>query len=426
MSERIAVIGLGYVGLPVALSFAKRFPGTVGFDINAPKVRALRDGRDLTGEVPPEILKATTLKITSDPADLKTATFFVVAVPTPVDRNNRPDLTPVVKASETVGRALKRGDVVVYESTVYPGVTEEICGPILEKVSGLKRADFKLGYSPERINPGDTQHTLEKITKVVSGEDAATLERVAAAYGAIVEAGVFRASSVKVAEAAKVIENTQRDLNIALMNELALIFDRMGLPTRDVLAAAGTKWNFLKFSPGLVGGHCIGVDPYYLTTKAEELGYQPQVILAGRRINNDMGPFVARKTIKMLIHADRQVKGAKVGVLGLTFKENVADIRNSRVPDIINELRAYGIEPLLHDPFAAADETRHEYGLALCDLGEFEGLDALILAVAHRQYLEIGAEALALRVNRGGVFVDVKSALDPRTVPADRVSYWSL
>jgi UDP-N-acetyl-D-galactosamine dehydrogenase len=426
MSERIAVIGLGYVGLPVALGFAKRFPGTVGFDINTVKVRALRDGRDLTGEVPSEILKATSLKITSDLADLKPATFFVVAVPTPVDRNNRPDLTPVVKASETVGRALKRGDVVVYESTVYPGVTEEICGPILEKVSGLKRGDFKLGYSPERINPGDTLHTLEKITKVVSGEDAATLERVAAAYGAIVEAGVFRASSVKVAEAAKVIENTQRDLNIALMNELALIFDRMGLPTRDVLAAAGTKWNFLKFSPGLVGGHCIGVDPYYLTTKAEELGYQPQVILAGRRINNDMGPFVARKTIKMLIHADRQVKGAKVGVLGLTFKENVADIRNSRVPDIINELRAYGIEPLLHDPFAGADETRHEYGLALCDLGAFEGLDALILAVAHRQYLELGAEALARRVNPGGVFVDVKSALDPKALPSGRVSYWSL
>jgi UDP-N-acetyl-D-galactosamine dehydrogenase len=426
MSERIAVIGLGYVGLPVALGFAKRFPGTVGFDINTEKVRALRDGRDLTGEVPSEILKATSLKITSDLADLKPATFFVVAVPTPVDRNNRPDLTPVVKASETVGRALKRGDVVVYESTVYPGVTEEICGPILEKVSGLKRGDFKLGYSPERINPGDTLHTLEKITKVVSGEDAATLERVAAAYGAIVEAGVFRASSVKVAEAAKVIENTQRDLNIALMNELALIFDRMGLPTRDVLAAAGTKWNFLKFSPGLVGGHCIGVDPYYLTTKAEELGYQPQVILAGRRSNNDMGPFVARKTIKMLIHADRQVKGAKVGVLGLTFKENVADIRNSRVPDIINELRAYGIEPLLHDPFAGADETRHEYGLALCDLGAFEGLDALILAVAHRQYLELGAEALARRVNPGGVFVDVKSALDPKALPSGRVSYWSL
>src|SRR5262245_16306206 len=282
--------------------------------------------------------------MTSNAAALKQATFFVVAVPTPVDRYNRPDLTPVVKASETVGRALKSGDVVVYESTVYPGVTEEICGPILARVSGLKRGDFRLGYSPERINPGDREPTLEKITKVVSGEDAATLDRVASAYGAIVEAGVFRAASIKVAEAAKVIENTQRDLNIALMNELALIFDRMGIQTRDVLAAAGTKWNFLRFSPGLVGGHCIGVDPYYLTTKAEELGYQPQVILAGRRINNDMGPFVAQKTIKLLIHAGRQVKGAKVGVLGLTFKEDVADIRNSKVPDILGELRAFGIE----------------------------------------------------------------------------------
>jgi UDP-N-acetyl-D-glucosamine/UDP-N-acetyl-D-galactosamine dehydrogenase len=426
MSERIAVIGLGYVGLPVALGFAKKFPGTVGFDINVEKVNALVAGNDVTGEVASEVLKATTLNITSDPADLKAATFFVVAVPTPVDRNNRPDLTPVVKASETVGRALKKGDVVVYESTVYPGVTEEICGPILVKVSGLKRGDFRLGYSPERINPGDTLHTLEKITKVVSGEDAATLDRVAAVYGAIIEAGVFRAASVKVAEAAKVIENTQRDLNIALMNELALIFDRMGIQTRDVLAAAGTKWNFLKFSPGLVGGHCIGVDPYYLTTKAEELGYQPQVILAGRRINNDMGPFVAQKTIKMLIHADRQVKGARVGVLGLTFKENVADIRNSKVPDILSELRAFGIEPLLHDPFAEPGETRHEYGLTLSPLQELEGLDALILAVAHKQYLDLGADALARRVNPGGVLVDVKSALDPKTLPQGRVSYWCL
>jgi UDP-N-acetyl-D-galactosamine dehydrogenase len=426
MSERIAVIGLGYVGLPVALGFAKKFPGTVGFDINVEKVNALRAGNDLTGEVASEVLKATALKMTSDPADLKQANFFVVAVPTPVDRNNRPDLTPVVKASETVGRALKKGDVVVYESTVYPGVTEEICGPILAKVSGLKRADFRLGYSPERINPGDRLHTLEKITKVVSGEDAATLERVAAVYGAIVEAGVFRAASVKVAEAAKVIENTQRDLNIALMNELALIFDRMGIQTRDVLAAAGTKWNFLKFSPGLVGGHCIGVDPYYLTTKAEELGYQPQVILAGRRINNDMGPFVAQKTIKMLIHADVQVKGAKVGVLGLTFKEDVADIRNSKVPDILAELRAFGIEPLLHDPFAGADETRHEYGLTLSGLDELQDLDALILAVAHKQYLDLGADALARRVNPGGVLIDVKSALNPKTLPPGRVGYWCL
>ncbi|HYV20428.1 MAG TPA: nucleotide sugar dehydrogenase [Verrucomicrobiae bacterium] len=425
-NERIAVVGLGYVGLPVALGFARRFPGTVGFDINVAKVDALKQGRDVTGEVTPETLRATSLKMTSDQADLKPATFFVVAVPTPVDGNNRPDLTPVVKASETVGRALKKGDVVVYESTVYPGVTEEICGPILAKVSGLARADFHLGYSPERINPGDHQHTLEKITKVVSGEDAATLDRVAAAYGAIIEAGVFRAASIKVAEAAKVIENTQRDLNIALMNELALIFDRMEIRSRDVLEAAGTKWNFLKFSPGLVGGHCIGVDPYYLTTKAEELGYQPQVILAGRRINNDMGPFVAQKTIKMLIHSDRQVKGAKVGVLGLTFKENVADIRNSKVPDILRELRAFGITPMVHDPYAGAEETHHEYGLTLSPLEQFQGLDALILAVAHKQYLDLGAAALAQRVNPGGVLIDVKSALEPIALPAGRVRYWSL
>ena len=427
MQERIAVIGLGYVGLPVALAFARKLPGTIGFDVNKEKVEELRRGYDRNQEVPKSELEGSPLKITSDIADLAGATFFVVAVPTPVDHNNVPDLTPVVKASETVAKALSKGAVVVYESTVYPGVTEEVCGPILSKISGLTQGkDFKLGYSPERINPGDREHTLERIVKVVSGEDAATLERVAAVYAAIVEAGVFRAASVKVAEAAKVIENTQRDLNIALMNELALIFDRMGIRTRDVLAAAGTKWNFLKFSPGLVGGHCIGVDPYYLTTKAEELGYQPQVILAGRRINNDMGPFVAQKTIKMLIHADRQVKGARVGVLGLTFKEDVADIRNSKVPDILAELRAFGIEPLLHDPFAGADETRHEYGLALSALDQLQDLDALILAVAHRQYLDLGADALARRVRPGGVLVDVKSALDPKTLPPGRVGYWSL
>jgi UDP-N-acetyl-D-galactosamine dehydrogenase len=351
----------------------------------------------------------------------------VVAVPTPVDVDNRPDLTPVVKASETVARVLKRGDVVVYESTVYPGVTEEVCGPVLAKGSGLRQGvDFKLGYSPERINPGDTLHTLEKIVKVVSGEDATTTERVAAVYGAIIEAGVFRAASIKVAEAAKVIENTQRDLNIALMNELALIFDRMGLRTRDVLAAAGTKWNFLKFSPGLVGGHCIGVDPYYLTTKAEQLGYQPQVILAGRRINNSIGPYVAQRTVKLLIHAGLPVKGARVGVLGLTFKENVADIRNSRVPDILAELGAFGIEALLHDPFADPAETRHEYGLQLSALEELVQLDALILAVSHRQYLEPPLDFFLDRLRPGGVLVDVKSALDPSRIPPGRASYWCL
>ncbi len=428
MSERIAVIGLGYVGLPVALAFARKFEGSVGFDINQPKVTALRAGNDQTGEVPAEVLKASSLEMTWEPQALKACTFFVVAVPTPVDKNNRPDLTPVIKASETVAKVLKKGDCVVFESTVYPGVTEDICGPILEKGSGLKQhVDFKLGYSPERINPGDKLHTLERITKVVSGEDAETLERVSRVYGAIIEAGVHRAPSIKVAEAAKVIENTQRDLNIALMNELALIFDRMGIRTRDVLAAAGTKWNFLKFTPGLVGGHCIGVDPYYLTTKAEELGYQPQVILAGRRINNQVGPYVAQRTVKMLINQNLAVKGARVGVLGLTFKEDVADIRNSKVPDILTELKEYGIVAMLHDPYADAAETHHEYGLKVTSLEEMTNLDALILAVSHKQYLDEGLQKLLGRIRKGGVLVDVKSALDPNRVPAESgVAYWCL
>ncbi len=427
MTEKIAVIGLGYVGLPVALAFARKFQGTVGFDIHQEKVEQLKKGVDRTGELSRDELTSTSLHMSSDPVSLKAATFFVVAVPTPVDVDNRPDLTPVIKASETVGRALKKGDVVVYESTVYPGVTEEICGPILAKVSGLKQGvDFKLGYSPERINPGDKEHTLERITKVVSGEDEATTDRIADAYGAIIEKGVFRAASIKVAEAAKVIENTQRDLNIALMNELALIFDRMNIRTRDVLAAAGTKWNFLKFSPGLVGGHCIGVDPYYLTTKAEQLGYQPQVILSGRKINNQIGPFVAQRTTKLLIHANIPVKGARVGVMGLTFKENVADIRNSKVPDILAELREFGIDPKLNDPFADPYETKHEYGLNLTPLDEMRELDALILAVAHTQYIDQPIAALIDRIRPGGILVDVKSAIDPNQIPKGRLTYWSL
>jgi UDP-N-acetyl-D-galactosamine dehydrogenase len=427
MSERVATIGLGYVGLPVALAFARKFPGSIGFDINVEKVKELRAGVDRTGETSAEVLQASSLEMTWDPEVLKKATFFVVAVPTPVDVNNRPDLTPVVKASETVARALKKGDVVVYESTVYPGVTEEVCGPILAKLSGLTQGvDFKLGYSPERINPGDKLHTLERITKVVSGEDAGTLERVAATYGAIIEAGVFKAASIKVAEAAKVIENTQRDLNIALMNELALIFDRMGIRTRDVLAAAGTKWNFLKFTPGLVGGHCIGVDPYYLTTKAEELGYQPQVILAGRRINNEMGPYIAQRTVKLLVHQGIAVKNARVGVFGLTFKENVADIRNSKVPDIIKELKEFGIDAKLTDPYADPAETKHEYGLSVTKLEEMRDLDAMILAVSHQQYLGQPLSFLLDRIRPGGVLVDVKSALNPADFPAGRVSYWCL
>jgi len=427
MSEKIAVLGLGYVGLPVALAFARKFPGTVGFDVDVAKVKELARGYDRNGETPEAVLKSTPLTVTSDLDAIKDATFYVVAVPTPVDENNVPDLGPVVRASESVAKVLKKGDVVVYESTVYPGVTEEICGPVLAKLSGLEQGrDFKLGYSPERINPGDTEHTLERITKVVSGEDEATLGRVAAAYGAIIDAGIHRAPSIKVAEAAKVIENTQRDINIALMNELSLIFDRMGIRTADVLAAAGTKWNFLKFRPGLVGGHCIGVDPYYLTTKAQQLGYRPEVILAGRRVNDNMGRYVAQRLVKLLVNADVPVRGARVGVLGLTFKEDVSDIRNSKVPDIIRELAEFGIEALVHDPHANADETHHEYGLRLSQLPELRALDALVIAVAHKEYLAMGDKLLA-PLRDGGIVVDVKSVLDPQKVTSERrLRYWSL
>jgi UDP-N-acetyl-D-glucosamine/UDP-N-acetyl-D-galactosamine dehydrogenase len=426
MTERIAILGLGYVGLPVALAFARKFPDVVGFDIHAEKVAELRRGFDRNHEQSTEVLKATTLRMTSDPTDLKDRTFIVVAVPTPVDANNVPDLTPVERASVTAGKSLSRGAVVVFESTVYPGVTEDICGPILERESGLKRGvDFKLGYSPERINPGDTSHVLEKITKVVSGEDAATLDRVAAVYGAIIDAGVHRAPSIKVAEAAKVIENTQRDLNIALMNELAIIFDRMGIRTADVLAAAGTKWNFLKFKPGLVGGHCIGVDPYYLTMKAQQLGYQPEVILAGRRINNNMGPFIAQKLVKLLIDADVTVKGARVGILGITFKEDCNDLRNSKVPDIHRELRQFGIDARVHDPLASAPEAQHEYGLKLAPLDEMKQLDALVLAVSHRAYLDLPVEQLSGMLRDGGLLLDVKSAVDPSRLGRG-IRYWSL
>ncbi len=425
-SERIATIGLGYVGLPVALAFARKFPDAVGFDISERRIRELKEGHDRTNEVAPEALRSTTLRFTSDLAEVGKPTFIVVTVPTPIDANRQPDLTPVRKASETVGKMLTKGAVVVYESTVYPGVTEELCGPILERVSGLKQGvDFKLGYSPERINPGDKEHTLERITKVVSGEDAETLDRVANAYAAIVEAGVHRAPSIKVAEAAKVIENTQRDLNIALMNELAIIFDRLGIRTKDVLEAAGTKWNFLPFRPGLVGGHCIGVDPYYLTAKAESVGYHPQVILAGRRINDGMGAFVAQSLIKLLISQDKAIKGARVGILGLTFKENVPDLRNSRVPDIIAELRQFGIEPLVHDPMADPEEAHEEYGLRLSSFDELTNLDGLVLAVAHSEYLEMPRERLFGTMAVRGAIADVKSMLDPSKVPSP-IAYWSL
>lgn len=430
MTERIAVIGLGYVGLPVALGFARAFPETVGFDIDREKVEELRRGYDRNREVEEAVLKASTLRVTSNPDDLVDATFFVVAVPTPVDENRVPDLRPVRRASETVGRALAAGrardPVVVFESTVYPGVTEEVCGPIIQAISGRQQGrDFKLGYSPERINPGDREHTLEKIVKVVSGEDQETLERVAKTYEAIVDAGVHRAPSIKVAEAAKVIENTQRDINIALMNELALIFDRMHIRTKDVLEAAGTKWNFLRFSPGLVGGHCIGVDPYYLTSKAQALGYQPEVILAGRRINDNVSAYLAQRLVKMLINANRPVKGARVGILGLTFKENCSDLRNSKVPDIIKELRSFGIAPSVHDPRAAPQEALEEYGLEMSSLEAFQDLDGLILAVSHREYLTLGQARLETLIAEGGVLVDVKSVLEPKACRAD-LSYWSL
>lgn len=426
MQERVGIIGLGYVGLPVALAFADRFEGTVGFDVKQGRVEALRAGFDVTAEVEKERLLASSLRVTADPADLAGVTFFVVTVPTPIDDSKRPDLTAMIKASETVGRVLKPGAVVVYESTVYPGVTEEICGPVLERISGLRCGiDFTLGYSPERINPGDREHTLERIVKVVSGQDAATLDRVAAAYGAIVTAGVHRAPTIKVAEAAKVIENTQRDLNIALMNELAMIFDRLGINTRDVLDAAGTKWNFLKFSPGLVGGHCIGVDPYYLTAKAESVGFRPDTILAGRRINDGMGVFIATKMVKLLLASGRDGSSLRVGVLGLTFKEDVPDIRNSRVPDILHELREFGIEPIIHDPHAEADEVAHEYGLMLSPLDAFSGLDALVLAVSHREYREMAAESLFGMLKPGGLLVDVKSCI-PRSRVPEGIAYWSL
>ncbi|HEX7671615.1 MAG TPA: nucleotide sugar dehydrogenase [Polyangiaceae bacterium] len=426
MEERIAVIGLGYVGLPIALALARKFEKTVGFDVNAARVANLRKGIDATREVDGGALTATTLEITDDPKALIGTTMFIVAVPTPIDAEHRPDLTPVLRASETVGAALSPGSVVVYESTVYPGVTEDVCGPVLEKVSGLVRGrDFKLGYSPERINPGDREHTFEKIVKVVAGEDPETLERVAQLYGAVVDAGVHRAESIRVAEAAKSIENVQRDLNIALMNELALICDRIGIRTRDVLRAAGTKWNFLRFEPGLVGGHCIGVDPYYLTALAEQVGYHPQVILAGRRINEGMGAFVAQRLVKLLARADVPIKSARVGILGLTFKQDVPDLRNTKVVDVVSELQQFGIEPMVHDPLVTPEDAMREYGLRLCPWSEFTELHALVLAVPHREFLARSIVELLAPLRQGGALLDLKSALETREARPD-VQYWSL
>ena len=428
--RRISVIGLGYVGLPVAVAFGRTGVPVVAFDIDARRVKALRDGHDHTGEVADADLAAAKLHLTDDPADLAQADFHIVTVPTPIDGARRPDLRPLLAASRTVGQHLKRGDVVVYESTVYPGATEMDCVPVLEAESGLTYGrDFTVGYSPERINPGDREHRFETITKVVSGSDPATRELVAAVYGSVVKAGVHEAASIAVAEAAKVIENTQRDVNIALMNELAVIFHRMGIDTRDVLAAAGTKWNFLKFQPGLVGGHCIGVDPYYLTHRAEQLGHNPEVILAGRRINDTMGQYVAREAVKRLMRERRDGTGAeplRVTVLGLTFKENVPDIRNTRVVDIVAELESFGVAVAVHDPLASAGEVTHEYGLALIPRDRLPPADAVVLAVPHAAYCAEGWDLVTGLLKDGrGLVLDVKGVLDRTAMPAG-VRLWRL
>lgn len=424
--RRIAVVGLGYVGLPVAVAFGQH-QRTTGFDINARRVAELQAGHDATLEVEPEVLASADIDFTADPTALREADFLIVAVPTPIDEAKRPDMTPVIKASETVGANLRKGAIVVYESTVYPGATEEDCVPVLERMSGLKcGVDFFVGYSPERINPGDKEHTFTRITKVVSGQTPEVLEIVARVYESVVTAGVHRAASIRVAEAAKVIENTQRDLNIALMNELALIFQRMDIDTRDVLAAAGTKWNFLKFDPGLVGGHCIGVDPYYLTHKAQIVGYIPEVILAGRSINDNMGRYVAQQTVKRMIQSGLPVNGGVVTVLGLTFKEDVPDLRNTRVVDIIAELQDYGVMVQVCDPCAQPAEAEEEYGIHLLSPGAVKPAHAVILAVPHRQYLAAGwGGVTAHLVNGRGVVVDVKARLE-RSARPDGVILWRL
>jgi UDP-N-acetyl-D-galactosamine dehydrogenase len=423
----VAVVGLGYVGLPLAVEFGKRYP-TIGFDLSEKKIAAYRNFIDPTGEVSPaELRAASRLRVTTDARDLAEADFIVVAVPTPVDQAHRPDFGPLLAASETVGKNLKRGSIVVFESTVYPGATEEVCVPVVERASGMRwRQDFFVGYSPERINPGDKEHSLTRITKVVSGDSSETLEKVAAIYGSVVAAGVHRASSIKVAEAAKVIENTQRDLNIALINELALIFHKIGIDTTEVLEAAGTKWNFLNFRPGLVGGHCIGVDPYYLTHKADMLGYHPQVILAGRRINDGMGKYVADQTIKLMIQAGSAVNGAAVNVLGLTFKENCPDLRNSRVIDVIRELTTFGARVHVHDPVADPAEALHEYGLVLTPWEELPRADAIVCAVAHRALKQRSMNDIAAKLRPNGVYVDVKSQADVAALRAHGIQVWRL
>lgn len=427
--EKIALVGLGYVGMPIAVAFAKKV-GVIGYDLNEAKIKLYQQGIDPTNEVGNDVIKNTKVEFTSDETRLKDAKFYIVAVPTPVNDDHTPDLTPVEGASRILGRNLSKGSIVVFESTVYPGVTEDICVPILEKESGLKcGVDFKIGYSPERINPGDKVHRLETITKIVSGMDEETLDEVAKVYELVVDAGVHRAESIKVAEAAKVIENSQRDINIAFMNELSIIFDKMGIDTKAVLEAAGTKWNFLKFSPGLVGGHCIGVDPYYLTYKAEQLGYHSQIILSGRRINDDMGKYVAESVVKKLISADLPVKGAKVAILGFTFKENCPDTRNTKIIDIYNELGEYGIVPLVVDTTADADEAERLYGITFGELNDIKDCDAVIVAVAHDEFLKltkVDVDGFFRKENRIKVLADIKGLFNKQDYQSEDYIYWRL
>jgi UDP-N-acetyl-D-galactosamine dehydrogenase len=425
MTETIAVLGLGYVGLPLAIAFARAGFEVFGYDTNEDRIAALKNGYDWTGETDACVLRDSNLLLTSHETDIAEASLFLITVPTPIDSQRRPDLRAVIAASETIGRVIHPGAVIVLESTVYPGVTEEVCGPIIARTSGLVQGvDFKMGYSPERINPGDREHSIERVVKVVSGEDNPTLERIAALYSSIIPAGVHRAPNVRVAEAAKVIENTQRDLNIALMNELAIIFHRLGISTKDVLEAAGTKWNFLRFTPGLVGGHCIGVDPYYLTARAEAAGYHPEVILSGRRINDGMGRYIAQQLVRLLSTLTKPLSSARVGILGLTFKENVPDLRNSRVPDMIHELTQFGVAPIVHDALANEDEARREYGICFTRLEQIRELDALVLAVPHATYTR-DPQSLTALIAPDGVFMDVKSVIDPRHIAAS-IRYWSL
>ncbi|MDB4078010.1 nucleotide sugar dehydrogenase [Amylibacter sp.] len=424
----IAVVGLGYVGLPLAVEFGKKMP-TLGLDLSTDKVAAYRRHIDPTGEISTqELQSASQLQCHTDPRVLKQADFIIITVPTPVDVARQPDLTPLINCSEVVGAYLKRGTIVVYESTVYPGATEEACIPILEKHSGLKwKQDFWVGYSPERINPGDKERTITKMVKLVSGDTPTTLDKIAKVYGSIIIAGVYKTSSIKVAEAAKVIENTQRDLNIALMNELAIIFELVGVDTLEVLKAAGTKWNFLPFRPGLVGGHCIGVDPYYLSHKAEILGYHPQVILAGRRINNGMAAYIAQQTIKKIISNGTNIKGAKVIVLGLTFKENCSDLRNSKVADVVKELQDFSCEVYVHDPLAEPDQALHEYGITLSEWGQLpQNADAIVAAVSHTEYATKPLASLLAPLKSGGVFIDIKSAYSPEAITAAGACLWRL